>query len=33
MTGIEKIVKRQRQYFATGKTKSYAFRMRALTEL
>lgn len=33
MTEIEKIVKRQRKYFATGKTKSYAFRMRALTEL
>lgn len=33
MTEIEKIVKRQRRYFATGKTKSYAFRMHALTEL
>ncbi|MDO5409697.1 MAG: aldehyde dehydrogenase [Lachnospiraceae bacterium] len=30
MTGIEKTVKRQQQYFATGKTKSYAFRMHAL---
>lgn len=33
MTDIEKIVKHQRRYFATGKTKSYAFRMRALNEL
>lgn len=33
MTEIEKIVKRQRKYFAAGKTRSYAFRMRALTEL
>ena len=33
MTEIEKIVNRQRKYFAAGKTKSYAFRIRALTEL